>query len=119
MENKTIKAKKEIAKHIIDLAVIVRDNKDVRSRCIANIQDYFKTAFNIKSPVIVHFKLNKFAVINDGLAREFNYKEDFFLHAFAEAFDSFSKDANSILQEFINKEIKQISYPVEEKSNED
>lgn len=92
--------------HIVNLALIIKNNAEIRRFTALGILNYLlqKGEINGKSRY-VNFKYNKFAVSCDGLMREYLYTEPFFINALIAAFSSFSASAQRTINIFCEKEI--------------
>lgn len=92
--------------HIVNLALIIKNNAEIRRFTALGILNYLmqKGEINGKSRY-VNFKYNKFAVSCDSLIREYLYTEPFFINALIAAFSSFSASAQRTINIFCEKEI--------------
>lgn len=107
--------------HIVNLALIIKNNAEIRRFTALGILNYLlqKGEINGKSRY-VNFKYNKFAVTCDGLMREYLYTEPFFINALIAAFSSFSASAQRTINIFCEKEIdKALSDVADTKEVED
>lgn len=107
--------------HIVNLALIIKNNAEIRRFTALGILNYLlqKGEINGKSRY-VNFKYNKFAVSCDGLMREYLYTEPFFINALIAAFSSFSASAQRTINIFCEKEIdKTLSDVADTKEVED
>lgn len=92
--------------HIVNLALIIKNNAEIRRFTALGILNYLLQKGEIKGKSrYVNFKYNKFAVSCDGLVREYLYTEPFFINALIAAFSSFSASAQRTINIFCEKEI--------------
>ena len=94
-------------KHIVELALIIKNNAEIRRFTAIGIINYLLQKGEIKGKSrYVSFKWNKFAVKCDGLMREYPYTEKFFLNALVASFASFSASAQRTIDTFCRTEYK-------------
>lgn len=92
--------------HIVAVALIIKNNAEIRRFTALGILNYLLQKGEIKGDKrYVSFKWNKFAVKANGLMREFTYNEPFFLNALVAAFASFSASAQRTIDAFCKKEM--------------
>lgn len=92
--------------HIVAVALIIKNNAEIRRFTALGILNYLLQKGEIKGDKrYVSFKWNKFAVKANGLMREFSYNEPFFLNALVAAFASFSASAQRTIDAFCKKEM--------------
>ena len=92
--------------HIVNIALIIRNNAEIRRFTALGIINYLSQKGEIKGKKnYVSFKFNKFSVKSDGLAREYFYTEGFFLNALVASFASFSASAQRTIDKFIRTEL--------------
>lgn len=92
--------------HIVAVALIIKNNAEIRRFTALGILNYLLQKGEIKGDKrYVSFKWNKFAVKANGLMREFSYNEPFFLNALVAAFSSFSASAQRTIDAFCKKEM--------------
>ena len=95
-----------IPSHIIDLALIIHNNAEIRRFTALGIIKHLTKTGEIKgNSRYVAFKWNKFSVKCNGLIREYTYNEPFFLNALVASFTSFAKSAQATIDEFARKEM--------------
>ncbi len=107
--------------HIVNLALIIKNNAEIRRFTALGILNYLLQKGEISGKSrYVNFKYNKFAVSCDGLMREYLYTEPFFINALIAAFSSFSASAQRTINIFCEKEIdKTLSDVADTKEVED
>jgi hypothetical protein len=92
--------------HILNLAYIVKSNSEIRRFTALGILNYLLQKGEIKgTKKYVRFLETKFQVICDGLTREYNYKEKFFLNALVSSFTSFASSAQYTIATFVEIEL--------------
>lgn len=92
--------------HFVQLALIIKNNAEIRRFTALGILNYLLQKGEIKGEHrFVTFKWNKFAVKCNGLVREFSYNEPFFLNALVASFASFSASAQNVIDAFCRKEM--------------
>ena len=97
---------KKFPKHIIDIALLIHNNAEIKRFTALGILNYLTQKGEIKgSKKYVAFNWNKFAVRCDGLTREYFYTEPFFLNALVASFSNFSASAQRIIDQFTHKEM--------------
>ena len=102
---------KGIPNHVVELAMIIHFNHGIRRHTALNILNYFIQQGIINADVdkdrYVDFSdWNKFAVVVNGLKREYSYREQFFINALVGAFKSFAEDSQKTIETFIAEENK-------------
>lgn len=97
---------RKFPKHIIDIALLLHNNAEIKRFTALGIINYLQQKGEIKGDKkYVVFKWNKFAIRYDGLTREYLYTEPFFLNALVASFTSFSASAQNIIDEFARREM--------------
>lgn len=97
---------RKFPKHIIDIALLLHNNAEIKRFTALGIINYLQQKGEIKGDKkYVVFRWNKFAVRYDGLTREYFYTEPFFLNALVASFTSFSASAQNIIDEFARREM--------------
>lgn len=97
--------KEKYPEHIINIALIVKNNAEIRRFTAIGIINYLKRNNVITSNTNrVSFKWNKFSVISDNLVTEYRYNEQFFINALVASFTNFSASAQRIIDTFCNIE---------------
>lgn len=93
-------------KHMVEIALIIKNNAEIRRFTALGILNYLLQKGEIKGEKrYVSFKWNKFSVKCDGLMREYSYNEPFFLNALVASFASFSASAQRTIDTFCRKEM--------------
>lgn len=96
----------KFGKPTIDIALLIRNNAEIRRFTSLAIINYLTQKGEIKGDAkYVQFKWNKFAVKSGGLTKEFFYTEKFFINAFVASFISVSNFASKIIGIFCAKEM--------------
>lgn len=91
--------------HIVNLASLVKHNAEIRRFTALGIINYLKQKGEITGTSnFIRFSWEKFAVINNGLIREYKYTEDFFIKALIASFTSFCASAEIIISKFLSTE---------------
>lgn len=97
---------KNFPEHIVQLALIIKNNAEIRRFTALGILNYLLQKGEIQGDKrYVSFKWNKFAVKANGLMREYPYTEPFFINALVAAFTSFSASAQRTIDVFCHKEM--------------
>lgn len=97
---------KNFPEHIVQLALIIKNNAEIRRFTALGILNYLLQKGEIQGDKrYVSFKWNKFAVKANGLMREYPYTEPFFINALVAAFTSFSASAQRTIDIFCHKEM--------------
>lgn len=92
--------------HIVAIALIIKNNAEIRRFTALGILNYLLQTGEIKGESrYVSFKWNKFAVKCNGLMREYSYTEPFFINALVAAFTSFSASAQRTIDTFCKVEM--------------
>ena len=92
--------------HIVAVALIIKNNAEIRRFTALGILNYLLQTGEIKGESrYVSFKWNKFAVKCNGLMREYAYTEPFFINALVAAFTSFSASAQRTIDAFCKAEM--------------
>ena len=102
---------KGVPSHVVELSMIIHFNHGIRRHTALNILNYFIQQGIINAEVdkdrYVDFSdWNKFAVVVNGLKREYSYREQFFINALVGAFKSFAEDSQKTIETFIAEENK-------------
>lgn len=99
-------AAKRYPEHFINIALIIKNNAEIRRFTSIGIINYLFQKGQIKgSKRYVVYKWNKFSVRCDSLIREYYYTEPFFLNCLVAAFSSFSAAAQKTINTFVRKEM--------------
>lgn len=92
--------------HYIQIALIIKNNAEIRRFTSIGILNYLLQKGIIKGDKrYVSFKWNKFTVKCNGLVKEYSFNEPFFLNALVAAFSSFSASAQRTINQFCQKEM--------------
>lgn len=84
--------------HIANISILLINNAEIRRFTAIGIRNYLLQKGEVRpGSVYVKFLPSKFAVRNNGLGREYDYSEPFFLNALAAAFPSFAASANKAI----------------------
>lgn len=102
---------KGVPSHVVELSMIIHFNHGIRRHTALNILNYFiqQGAINPetdKDRYVDFTDWNKFAVVINGLKREYTYREQFFINALVGAFKSFAEDSQKTIETFIAEENK-------------
>ena len=94
--------KEKFPEHIINLALLVKNNAEIRRFTAIGIINHLKKIGVITAEKNhISFKWNKFAVISNGLTSEYLYSEPFFIKALIASFTNFSASAQRIINQFL------------------
>lgn len=92
--------------HYIQIALIIKNNAEIRRFTSIGILNYLLQKGIIKGDKrYVSFKWNKFTVKCNGLVKEYSFNEPFFLNALVAAFSSFSASAQRTINNFCQEEM--------------
>lgn len=102
---------KGVPNHVVELSMIIHFNHGIRRHTALNILNYFIQQGIInanadKDRYVDFSDWNKFAVVVNGLKREYSYREQFFINALVGAFKSFAEDSQKTIEAFIEEENK-------------
>lgn len=102
---------KGVPSHVVELSMIIHFNHGIRRHTALNILNYFIQQGVInpetdKDRYVDFTDWNKFAVVINGLKREYTYREQFFINALVGAFKSFAEDSQKTIETFIAEENK-------------
>lgn len=110
----------KVPKHIANLAFIMKNNAEIRRFTALGIINYLTQIGELKGESkYVSFKWNKFAIICDGLTKEYFYTETFFLNALVASFSTFSASSQVIINEFMSIELTDKNVVIDSKDIED
>lgn len=109
---------KNVPSHIVELSMIIHFNHGIRRHTALNILNYFIQKGIIdsqsdKDRYVDFSDWNKFAVVINGLKREYSYREQFFIDSLVGAFKSFAEDSQRTIENFIKEENKIINGEVD------
>lgn len=100
--------KERFNSHIVNLALIVKNNAEIRRFTAIGIINHLKREGIINGEHNhISFKWNKFAVTSDGLVNEYKYSELFFINSLIASFTSFSASAQQIIDTFCKIEFNE------------
>lgn len=110
---------KNVPSHIVELSMIIHFNHGIRRHTALNILNYFIQKGVIdsqsdKDRYVDFSDWNKFAVVINGLKREYSYREQFFIDSLVGAFKSFAEDSQRTIENFIKEENKIINGEVDD-----
>lgn len=110
---------KNVPTHIVELSMIIHFNHGIRRHTALNILNYFIQKGIIdsqsdKDRYVDFSDWNKFAVVINGLKREYSYREQFFIDSLVGAFKSFAEDSQRTIENFIKEENKIINGEVDD-----
>ena len=99
----------KLPEHLTNLVRIIKNNAEIKRYTSLGILNWLtqKGVINGEKKY-VEFKWNKFIVTTDGWSREFSYKEPFFINCLVASFSCFANSATKIIEEYVNKEIKNV-----------
>ncbi len=98
------RAIEKFGKESVELALIVKNNAEIRRFTSKNIREHLLKEGRIKEDdkVFVEFYWNKFSVRTNGLSNEYFYRESFFIKALILSFEQFSENASATIAAFAN-----------------
>lgn len=110
---------KNVPTHVVELSMIIHFNHGIRRHTALNILNYFIQKGIIdsqsdKDRYVDFSDWNKFAVVINGLKREYSYREQFFIDSLVGAFKSFAEDSQRTIETFIKEENKIINGEVDD-----
>ena len=110
---------KNVPSHVVELSMIIHFNHGIRRHTALNILNYFIQKGIIdsqsdKDRYVDFSDWNKFAVVINGLKREYSYREQFFIDSLVGAFKSFAEDSQRTIENFIKEENKIINGEVDD-----
>ena len=110
---------KNVPTHVVELSMIIHFNHSIRRHTALNILNYFIQKGIIdsqsdKDRYVDFSDWNKFAVVINGLKREYSYREQFFIDSLVGAFKSFAEDSQRTIETFIKEENKIINGEVDD-----
>ena len=101
-----VDVKELFPEHYIQIALIIKNNAEIRRFTSIGILNYLLQKGIIKGDKrYVSFKWNKFTVKCNGLVKEYSFNEPFFLNALVAAFSSFSASAQRTINNFCQEEM--------------
>lgn len=112
INNKSPKQKKferkincRVPKHIMDIALVVINNSEIRRFTSIGILNYLNNKGDLAgAPKYVTYKFDKFIVHSGTRTQEYLYNEVFFLTCLAASFTSFSNNVTRIINNLCEKE---------------
>lgn len=101
-----VDVKELFPEHYIQIALIIKNNAEIRRFTSIGILNYLLQKGIIKGDKrYVSFKWNKFTVKCNGLVKEYSFNEPFFLNSLVAAFSSFSASAQRTINNFCQEEM--------------
>lgn len=93
-------------KHVVDLALLMLNNAEIKRFTALGIINYLKQTKRIDqdAKVYVKFSINKYAISINGLKTEYSYNDSVFISALLAAFTSFASHAEKVIRTFVSTE---------------
>lgn len=99
----------KLPKHILEVVFIIKFNAEIRRFTAKGIINTLFTRDEIKAKrPYVKFLWNKFVVNTNGLNREYNYNETFFINSLIASFQCFAETAQETINKFCSEELMMI-----------
>lgn len=96
----------KLPKHILEIVFIIKFNAEIRRFTAKGIINTLFTRDEIKAKrPYVKFLWNKFVVNTNGLNREYNYNETFFINSLIASFQCFAETAQETINKFCSEEL--------------
>lgn len=96
----------KLSKHILEIVFIIKFNAEIRRFTAKGIINTLFTRDEIKAKrPYVKFLWNKFVVNANGLNREYNYNETFFINSLIASFQCFAETAQETINKFCSEEL--------------
>ena len=96
----------KLPKHILEIVFIIKFNAEIRRFTAKGIINTLFTKDEIKAKrPYVKFLWNKFVVNTNGLNREYNYNETFFINSLIASFQCFAETAQETINKFCSEEL--------------
>lgn len=96
----------KLPKHILEIVFIIKFNAEIRRFTAKGIINTLFTRDEIKTKrPYVKFLWNKFVINTNGLNREYNYNETFFINSLIASFQCFAETAQKTINEFCSEEL--------------
>ncbi|MFR7615650.1 MAG: hypothetical protein ACLUZU_12350 [Faecalibacillus intestinalis] len=96
----------KLPKHILEVVFIIKFNAEIRRFTAKGIINTLFTRDEIKTKrPYVKFLWNKFVVNTNGLNREYNYNESFFINSLIASFQCFAETAQETINKFCSEEL--------------
>lgn len=96
----------KLPKHILEIVFIIKFNAEIRRFTAKGIINTLFTRDEIKAKCpYVKFLWNKFVVNTNGLNREYNYNETFFINSLIASFQCFAETAQETIKKFCSEEL--------------
>lgn len=96
----------KLPKHILEIVFIIKFNAEIRRFTAKGIINTLFTRDEIKAKrPYVKFLWNKFVVNTNGLNREYNYNETFFINSLIASFQCFAEIAQETINKFCSEEL--------------
>lgn len=95
-----------LPKHILEVVFIIKFNAEIRRFTAKGIINSLFTRDEIKAKrPYVKFLWNKFVINTNGLNREYNYNETFFINSLIASFQCFAETAQESINVFCHEEL--------------
>lgn len=96
----------KLPKHILEVVFIIKFNAEIRRFTAKGIINTLFTRDEIKTKrLYIKFLWNKFVVNTNGLNREYNYNETFFINSLIASFQCFAETAQETINKFCFEEL--------------
>ena len=97
--------------HFVKIALIVKNNAEIRRFTSLGIIEYLRQTQTISPDAKAHveYQWNKFTVSSKGLRTDYRYSQPFFINSLVASFSNFANSAKIAIEEFIEKELPDIS----------
>lgn len=101
-DRKFINTLRHTPRHTLELSNILANNAEIRRFTALGIRNYLLQKGEVsKGAIFIKFRVNKFVVSNNGLNRDYNYDEPFFLNCLVASFTSFANFAQKTIEKFV------------------
>jgi hypothetical protein len=96
----------KLPKHILEIVFIIKFNAEIRRFTAKGIINTLFTRDEIKTKrPYIKFLWNKFVINTNGLNREYNYNETFFINSLIASFQCFAEIAQETIDKFCYEEL--------------
>lgn len=96
----------KLPKHILEVVFIIKFNAEIRRFTAKGIINTLFTRDEIKTKgPYIKFLWNKFVINTNGLNREYNYNETFFINSLIASFQCFAEIAQETINKFCSEEL--------------
>lgn len=96
----------KLPKHILEVVFIIKFNAEIRRFTAKGIINTLFTRDEIKTKrIYIKFLWNKFVINTNGLNREYNYNETFFINSLIASFQCFAEIAQETINKFCSEEL--------------